>query len=461
MNFKHGLLSAVAILALVGAAAPSWADTTSDLLLRLKEKGILTDEEYQTLLKETQASTAPAPAPQAAAASQLEDQHMVRMTDSGVGMVINGVTLKMTGSVNGFYVHDSGSTPGPTTSVAGGVATVGSQQTSSIRNGLLPGILGFDVSTTQGGIDVAAHFGLYPGINSVNPVSFNANSAGQPTALTTSGIDARQTYMTFGAKAFGTVKIGRDIGLFGSDAILNDITLLGVGTSGNNAGPSNTSLGRIGTGYIYTDFQPQITYTSPTFGGLQASIGVFQPLETIGTAEVNGTPGFQGKLTYDTKAGGLSAHLWLSGLTQHHDTTAFAPAYNGSAFDLGAKVSYGPATVTGYYYDGKGVGTTALFLLSTDAAGATRHSDGFYIQGAYTLDKFTFAGSYGESDLGLAAGEVNPTLVKKNSSYVGQIRYGLTSWVTLLGEFTHTISDAHGGDTASSDTVSTGAILFF
>jgi len=61
------------------------------------------------------------------------------------------------------------------------------------------------------------------------------------------------------------VKLGRDIGIFGKDAILDDMTLLGVGTAGpTNVAPSNTSLGRIGIGYIYTDWEPQITYTTPT-----------------------------------------------------------------------------------------------------------------------------------------------------------------------------------------------------
>jgi hypothetical protein len=69
--------------------------------------------------------------------------------------------------------------------------------------------------------------------------------------------------MTVGRPNVGEFKLGRDIGLFGSEGILNDITLLSVGTPGGNVAPSNTSLGRIGVGYIYTDFQPQITYTTP------------------------------------------------------------------------------------------------------------------------------------------------------------------------------------------------------
>jgi hypothetical protein len=59
--------------------------------------------------------------------------------------------------------------------------------------------------------------------------------------------------------------MGRDIGLFGKDAILDDMTLLGVGTALGNPAPSNTSLGRIGIGYIYTDWEPQITYTTANY----------------------------------------------------------------------------------------------------------------------------------------------------------------------------------------------------
>lgn len=484
MRRKHALL-ACATIALAGAVAPANADTTADLLLRLKEKGILTEDEYQALLnrrteevKAAAAAPAPATAPgttgykgsvatpgttgaQTAAAAALDDKTVVRMGENG-GMTFGGVNLKVSGSVNGFYTHDSGKTPSETTTVIGGLASVGSQDTSSIRNGLLPGFIKFDLTTTQGDIDVGAHFGLYPGINSVDVGGgSNANSPGVPVALNTSGIDARQTYLTFGTKRLGEVKIGRDIGLFGSEGILNDITLLGVGSATGNAGPSNTSLGRIGLGYIYTDFQPQITYTSPKFSGLQIALGAFTPLSTAGRSEVNSTPGFQGKVTYDYKSGLFAARAWVGGITQKHDEYQGLPKYTGNALDVGAKLTYGPGTLTGYYYTGKGVGTTGLFILSVDDFGRKRKSDGFYAQATYGFGKFTLAGSYGESNLHEASGEDNPLLLSKNSSYVGQLRYGLTSWVTLLTEYTHTKAKAQGGNEADSDSVAAGAILFF
>lgn len=459
-----------ATFALLAAALPAHAqtnplDATDQLLLRLKEKGILTDEEYDALSKLKQAQPAPvaalpaaAPPPQQAAAQALDSSRVVTMSKSGVGLQLGDVTLTFSGSINGFYANDSATRPGPGTQVDGGLASVGGN-TSAIRNGLLPGFLKVDVTTNQGGWDVGAHFGLYPGINSVTGAG-GANSAGNPQALATSGIDARETYLTFGKANFGEIRIGRAIGLFGSDAILNDITLLSVGTAAGNAAPSNTSLGRIGVGYIYADFQPQITYTTPSLGGFKASAGAFMPLSSFGAAEVNGTPGFQAKLSYNGDLGGVGLSAWLSGITQDHNPVG-GIRYNGRGLDFGAKLSAGGASLLGYYYTGKGLGTTGLFILATDGLGRARGSDGYYFQGTYSIGKVTLGASYGASQLDLTAGEVNPTLLRRNSSWVGQLRYGLTSWVTLVSEYTHTRSQAHGGNRATSDTLAAGAILFF
>ncbi|QGP79685.1 porin [Sphingobium sp. CAP-1] len=450
------LMSAAGALMLAATAAPAMAGTTADLLKRLHEKGILTDDEYQELVKGQAAEAAPV-------AAAAPDAGYVRMTPSGVGLQVGDVTLKFSGSVNGFYVHDNGDTPSATTTVTGGVATVGSS-TSAVRNGLLPGFLKVEATTTQGGWDVGAHFGMYPGINSVSYAGGGANSAGNPRALQTAGIDFRQTYLTFGRAGFGEVKIGRDIGLFQSESILNDITLLSSGTPAGNVAPSNTTLGRIGTGYIYTDFQPQITYTTPSFSGFTASVGIFEPLSSLtGPAETNKQPGFQAKFVYDGKFGDVSTRLWASGITQKHNVD-LGPDYTGWGWDVGAKVGFGPVTVVGTYYDASGLGTTALNLFDTDGLGNKRDSHGFYLQGLATFGKFSVGGSYGESNLDYANAAdaiANPTLVDKNSSWVGQVRYGLNSWVTLLGEYVNSKSQAHNGNKATSDAIAAGAILFF
>lgn len=475
MRSRFLLHAAVAALAMGAAAAPAHAQSTAtqQLLQRLHEKGILTDEEYAALMAETNAASAAAPAtsPQVAAqdtaAGALDMSRVVRMTDKGIGLEVGPATIKFSGSINAYYVNDNPDTVGRTTAVAGGIASVGADSSNAVRNGLLPGYLLIDVTTKQAGLDIGAHFGMYPGINSAVWGPLGANSGGQPTALATAGIDFRQVYLTIGG-GFGTVKMGRDIGLFGSEAILNDITLLAAGPPGGNVAPGNTTLGRIGSGYIYTDFQPQITYTTPNLGGFQASVGVFQPLQSLtAPAQTNTAPGFQGKVTFDKTFDKVGLRLWASGVTQKHQTIGAGAgglvSYTGRGMDLGGKVSVGPFAAVANWYTAKGLGTTVLNLLDTDARGNPRGSDGFYVQGLATFGKVSLGASYGESNLDRTAFEIaaGNTLVRKNSSYVGQVRYGLTDWVTLIGEYTRTNSKAHGGNEAESSSIAAGAILFF
>ena len=475
MKPRFLLRAAVAALALGAATAPAHAQSTAtqQLLQRLHEKGILTDEEYAALMAETNAAPAPAPAAspqvaaQDAAAGALDMSRVVRMTDKGIGLEVGPATIKFSGSINAYYVNDNPDTAGPTTTVGGGIASVGADSSNAVRNGLLPGYLLIDVTTKQAGLDIGAHFGMYPGINSAVWGPLGANSGGQPTALATAGIDFRQVYLTIGG-GFGTVKMGRDIGLFGSEAILNDITLLAAGPPGGNVAPGNTTLGRIGSGYIYTDFQPQITYTTPNFGGFQASVGVFQPLQSLtAPAQTNTAPGFQGKVTFDKTFDKVGLRLWASGVTQKHQTIGAGAgglvSYTGRGMDLGGKVSVGPFAAVANWYTAKGLGTTVLNLLDTDARGNPRGSDGFYVQGLATFGKVSLGASYGESNLDRTAFEIaaGNTLVRKNSSYVGQVRYGLTDWVTLIGEYTRANSKAHGGNEAESSSIAAGAILFF
>ena len=199
--------------------------------------------------------------------------------------------LTVDGNVNADYIHSScESNPSP---IAGGLACTsvdGNSTASSVSNGLLPAAFVFGVSTTQNGIDIAATYGMYPGTSTNDGGSPNLQD-GQKlpsgnTALGTTSLDIRQVYLTFGNKDMGTFTFGRNIGLFGQDAILNDMTLPGVGGPGGAASgsPANTTLGGIGLGYIYTDWLSQIDYTTPDLGGTKITFGIFDPLKPVGAA---------------------------------------------------------------------------------------------------------------------------------------------------------------------------------
>src|SRR5437899_9774489 len=190
-----------------------------------------------------------------------------------IGFKAGAWDLSFSGNVNGFATWNT--CDNTTTVVAGGLACSkpvnGGVNEQRIESGLLPSALVFSAKSRQAGLDIGVTIGFYPGLNGI--------FAGGKTGLDTSAIDLRQNFLTFGDKSWGTVKVGKDIGLFGSDAILADMTLLGVGSGAGAKGGGNTTLGRIGVGYIYTDWIPQISYSSPKYGGFQYSAGVFQGMD--------------------------------------------------------------------------------------------------------------------------------------------------------------------------------------
>jgi predicted porin len=369
------------------------------------------------------------------------------------------------GNVNAHYiVSKCDDTPG---AVGGGLACTATgdaeETSSSVSNGLLPAALAISASTTQAGYDLNVTFGLFPGISTNDGGSPNLqnNPSGLSpnTALGTTGLDVRQVYLTFGNDRMGTVLAGRNIGLFGQDAILGDMTLLGVGAGGgDHAAPANTSLGSIGLGYIYTDWLAQIDYTTPDISGFKFTIGIFDPVEPLGPASTpKGAPGFHGKASW------THDNLYFSAtfLQQKQEGVTNAGDFDSHAFDIGGKITAGPAEFLAYYYNGKGVGTTGLFINASDGLGNERDSDGFLAQVTFTAGKTKFGLNYGESNLDLASGEVNPTLVQKNSKYTLGVYQSMTDNLMLLAEFSDIRAEAQNGVENKARTFNVGAFLKF
>src|SRR6266853_132574 len=396
-----------------------------------------------------------------------------------IGLKAGAWDLSFSGNVNGFATWNS--CDSSATVVAGGLACnngVGGGKEQAIESGLLPSALVFGAKTSQSGLDIGVTLGFYPGITS---------SATGKRGIGASTIDLRQNFLTFGTKTGGTVKVGRDIGLFGSDAILADMTLLGVGSGGAFLG-GNTTLGRIGVGYIYTDWIPQISYTSPKSGGFQYSAGVFQGMDififssqaTSANLTTHEQPGLQAKGSYEW-AGTVGGKAWVSALSQKvkahaGDTDGTAPIPNAiptglsvssQAFDLGAKVNVADFEGVLYAYSGDGVGTTAIGFDAAAFVGGTlekRKSKGGYVQGTYKIGKFKPGVSYGESRLDLASNEsaaTNGTLVKSNKSLVAGLYYSLTQSLNLVGEYIKTTAQNQAGGENKDSVIALGAILFF
>ena len=315
--------------------------------------------------------------------------------NAGIIIPAGDWTLDINGNVNAFANYTSvdavsgtkGADATNSTFIAvGRNAGNNANKAIGINTGLLPSWLGFTGTTRQNDVDVSFTISMQPN------VSDNSFTGDNKTPLN------RQAFLTFGDKSWGSFKLGKDIGIFASDAILNDMTLLGVGAGAtgsgygaNATGGANgqvTTLGGIGTGYIYAAWKGQVAYTTPNFNGFQATVGITNPNQGHGSGNQD-RYGFEGKASYSFAANDVTGKVWVSGATYDVDVKAVAAVenelgattgttgvaavtannYTASVADIGANVNVAGFGLTGYYYSGKGVGSTFLGLDGATATG--------------------------------------------------------------------------------------------
>jgi predicted porin len=401
------------------------------------------------------------------------------VANAGIVIPAGDWTLDVNGNVNAFATWTSADKV-KGGAITGGIAKVedvaGEGDTQSINTGLLPAWLGFTGTTRQNDVDVSFTISFQPN------VSDNATTGDAKTPLN------RQAFITFGDKSWGSVKLGKDLGIFGGTAILNDMTLLGVGGFGSTVSGNSTSLGGIGTGYIYPAWKGQISYTTPNMNGFTATIGITNPNQQGGLFGVNDTFatsagdamyqdrfGIEGQVQYEW-TGDVAGKVWMSGATYDvtgnpdGDATATGTddSYTASAIDIGVAVNSGNLGVVAYYYDADGAGTTTFGDLGAykDAASdkfKKRESDGGYLQVTYVIPTGTKLGvTYGVSNLDNASGVTEASLVEKNERWTVGAYHPLTKHLNLVAEYNKIESEGQSSSyEAESDSFSLGAILFF
>src|SRR5213594_2995476 len=226
----------------------------------------------------------------------------------------NGWSFSFAGNVNAFWVYSKINNSGPAN--------------SSVRTGLLPAFATFEAKGKEAGMNLGVHFGFAPQIQ-------NAGVHDQFGAQ----IDMRQVYLTVGGQ-WGQILAGRELALFSRQNILNDMTLFGVGGVGIGGGQAGgTTAGRIGYGYLYPNFNAQLTYSTRPGRPAQLSIGAFQPSNlqgerrpTTGLCTVPATcafvvtkiPRVEAELTYNQKSGKNKYMFWAGGLWQSTSNAATA-----------------------------------------------------------------------------------------------------------------------------------------
>ncbi|EDZ64131.1 conserved hypothetical protein [beta proteobacterium KB13] len=402
------------------------------------------------------------------------------VANAGIVIPAGDWTLDVNGNVNAFVNFsdmDKGkggnNIPAANGRLAGVEDADGEGSTVGINTGLLPAWLGFTGTTRQNDVDVSFTISFQPN------VSDNTAAGDNKTPLN------RQAFVTFGDKSWGTVKLGKDLGIFAGQAILNDMTLLGVGGGAGVSGGA-TTLGGIGSGYIYPAWKGQVAYTTPNMNGFTATIAVTNPNQVNSTVTTTAGVTAGGQLNQDRLGieaqamyewtGDVAGKVWVSGASYDvtgdtvNDgtvtTTAEIDSYTATAWDIGANITTGNLGLVAYYYDGDGVGTTLFGNLGAQGTGGKfkkRESDGGYLQATYVIPTGTKLGvAYGVSNLDEASGESDDDLIEKNERWTVGAYHPLTKHLNLVAEYNKITSEGQSSAYENEqDTFSLGAILFF
>jgi predicted porin len=356
-------------------------------------------------------------------------------------------TVSVGGIVNAYYtaVSCSGDAVGGLALGDKGLGCGGQDNRTTIGNGLLPNGLVTSAATTQGGYDVKALIGIY-------------NSTATDSAIgQNSVLDVRQAYFTFGNAQMGTFKLGRDYGIFGANAILSDMTLLGAGAPVQATQRGRVTLGHIGAGYSYLGNYGQMMYSSAkSASGIGFDVALMSPVADTPILSAplyttKSSPQVQAQLTFTQEA----FKGWVGAKSQKF--TSATPGVSDltmTGFELGGALTAGAASVLVNAQGGK-----ALGILSDADQGDTK-SRNYLVQGTFkTSDKLKLGASYGisQNDDNTAGTRG----LKSNANLTLGAYYSLNSLVTLVAEVGQTRSKSFSGLSTRMNGASLGGIIFF
>jgi len=378
-----------------------------------------------------------------------------------VGLQGDNWQVDVGGIVNAYYttVSCSGDNVGGAALAGRALGCGGEDRRTTIGNGLLPSGLITKFKTEQEGLEIGGTVGIM--VHTATSSGIAANS----------GVDVRQAFFTVGTAEMGTFKLGRDYGIFGSNAILNDMTLLGAGAPVQATQRGRVTLGHIGAGYTYLDHYGQIAYTSPTLGGGFTFTGAVVSPVDAGSYVSRSVPQFQAQLAYQNDM----FKFWVGGKYQkfYSNSTVSIPdpnstneiiiiapgdEFNTAAGEVGASITAGQFGALVNVQSGKGIG-----ILTDGDQGETKGVN-YLVQGTYKFtDKLKLGLNYGlsknrDDDL---YNDVYNGSFKSNSNATLGLYYALTKSVTLVGEIGQTRSKDYLDNTAKMWGGALGGIIFF
>ncbi|EDM44507.1 hypothetical secreted protein [unidentified eubacterium SCB49] len=350
--------------------------------------------------------------------------------------------IKFSGQINAYYVNTQ-----QKEDLANGIEK---ENFSSIQNGINQATIAFNpVYTMKNGGTVSGTFDLAFGITNHGVDS----SAPAATGFGYSSVDIRQAFIQVTTPKSGSFIIGKTFGGFGLDALIYDVSILGIGANYSYDNPQNTTLAGIGYGYVFADKMAQISYTTPSFFNKTSSLtlGVYEPFATsdfngafgdpFGVTDNPNSLGYQGKFVFNKSYEKTNVYFSSAFISQEVSDNNQDLGLNGFGIDAFLKVAYEGFTLSGYYYTANGIGDAGIMFgpaITVNSEIETIKSDGYYGQITYKLPKnpITLGINYGASRV---KDEIIDNRLEYSDSatrFTNSVAYAINSNLVVKTEYT-------------------------
>jgi Gram-negative porin len=266
---------------------------------------------------------------------------------------------------------------------------------------------------------------------------------------------------------WGTVVAGRSLALFSRGAVETDYLYghgFGVGFPGNinDRGPTT---GLIGFGVLAAFFSPGLMYATPELGGLQLSVGAYDPTPIPGNWEQTRYPRPETELTFRGKLGPLAFHLFGNGAYQKLYNPGSIHSETMAGVGYGGRLELGPVHLgtSGHY--GKGLGLAYALQGGAVSVGPSplnnlRTFDGYSVLGQVVLGKVDVNLGWGMSRTYRLQSDIDSgtiSILKRQMAFSAVVVYHHTPSLHLALDYLHGDARWFLGESQTFDFLTTGA----
>ena len=288
-----------------------------------------------------------------------------------------------------------------------------------VRSGFVQNVLGFNLTKEAApGYRLVGRFALWVG----------ASNERKPVLGQHPAVEARDAYLKLEAP-WGTIQAGRALGLFGRGGILMDAEIVhanGLGSPCSTRSILGGACGFAGHGVLFPAFNAGFLYSTPSLGGLQATLGLYDPSVNSERAyEITPYPRLEAQISYNLRnvLKVFGEAMWQRLINTNPILDAMGnPVLDASGnptrqvadangVSAGASLSVGFFQIGGSFYQGTGL-TLIVPIFNTpifaDQSNILRKGQGFAGMASLTFGGTKIAGGAGVSQLKLTSSEMEP-----------------------------------------------------